>query len=103
MEAQASHERIPIVSPVTGALLHVLTLARSPRRVVEVGTAIGVSTLYIARALPSDGVVASFEIDEARHAAARSYLERADVMDRVELRLEDARTGLSSLDGPFDM
>jgi caffeoyl-CoA O-methyltransferase len=71
--------------------------------VLEVGTAIGVSTLYIARALPPGGTVVSFEIDEARHNAARDYLARAGVLDRVDLRLEDARTGLASLDGSFDM
>jgi predicted O-methyltransferase YrrM len=103
MEAQAARERIPVVVPATGALLHVLALATGARRVVEVGTAIGVSTLYIARALPSDGVVVSFEIDEARHSAARSYLDRAGVLDRADLRLEDARAGLASLQGPFDM
>ena len=103
MEAHGARDRIPIVVPATGALLRVLALARGARRVVEVGTAIGVSTLYIARALPPGATVVSFEIDEARHAAARAYLERAGLLDRVDLRLEDARTGLASLDGPFDM
>lgn len=103
MEAQAARERIPIVVPQTGALLHVLALARAARRVVEIGTAIGVSTLYIARALPADGTIVSFEIDEQRHAAARDYLERAGMLDRADLRLQDAREGLAALDGPFDM
>ena len=67
------------------------------------GTAIGFSTLYIARALPGDGVIVSFEIDETRHNAAREYLERAGLLARVDLRLQDARAGLESLEGPFDM
>jgi predicted O-methyltransferase YrrM len=103
MEAQASREGIPIVVPETGALLHVLALARGARRVVEVGTAIGVSTLYLARALPEDGMVVSFEIDAARHGAARDYLDRAGVLARTDLRLQDARAGLAALDGPFDL
>lgn len=103
MEAQATAERIPVVVPETGALLHVLALARGARRVIEVGTAIGVSTLYIARALPQDGTVVSFEIDEARHRAARDYLDRAGVLARADLRLQDAREGLSELSGPFEM
>jgi caffeoyl-CoA O-methyltransferase len=45
----------------------------------------------------------SFEVDPERHAAARRYLEQAGVIDRAELRLQDAREGLESLDGPFDM
>lgn len=103
MQAQGERERIPIVGPETGMLLHVLAAVGGATRVVEVGTAIGVSTLYLARALAPGGTVVSFEIDEARHAAAREYLGRAGVLDRADLRLEDARTGLGSLAGPFEM
>jgi caffeoyl-CoA O-methyltransferase len=103
MEAQAAREGIPVVFQDTGALLYVLARARGARRIVEVGTAIGVSTLYLARALPSDGEIVSFEIDEQRHLAARGYLERVGLEDRADLRLEDARTGLRSLEGPFDL
>src|SRR5260370_37431818 len=103
MEAQGERDRIPIVVPETGGLLHVLALACGARRVLEVGTAIGVSTLYLARALPEDGQILSFEIDQARHGAARDYLRRAGVLDRADLRLQDARAGLKELDGTFDM
>jgi predicted O-methyltransferase YrrM len=103
MEAHAARENVPVVVPETGILLHVLALARGARRVLEVGTAIGVSTLYLARAVPEDGLVVSFEIDERRHLSARDYLRRAGVLDRVDLRLQDARTGLQSLEGQFDM
>jgi predicted O-methyltransferase YrrM len=103
MEDQAGREGIPIVVPETGQLLHVLALACGARRVLEVGTAIGVSTLYLARALPSDGQIVSFEIDDARHEAARRYLEEAGVLERADLRLQDARDGLRELDGEFDM
>jgi predicted O-methyltransferase YrrM len=103
MEEHGAREHIPIVVPETGALLQTLALANGARRILEVGTAIGVSTLYLARALPADGLVVTFEIDQERQAAARSYLERARVLDRVDLRLEDARVGLATLDGSFDM
>jgi predicted O-methyltransferase YrrM len=55
MEAHADRDRVPVVEPETGQLLHVLAAARGARRIVEVGTAIGVSTLYMASALPEDG------------------------------------------------
>jgi predicted O-methyltransferase YrrM len=103
MEAQGAAEGIPIVVPETGALLHLLARACGARRVLEVGTAIGVSTLYLARALPEDGQVVSFEIDEARQSVARDYLERAGLLERVDLRLQDAREGLASLSGGFDL
>ena len=103
MEERGAREGIPIVVPETGALLHVLARICQAQRVLEVGTAIGVSTLYLARALPDDGKVVSFEIDEQRHAAARGYLERAGVLDRVDLRLQDAREGLEQLSDSFDL
>jgi predicted O-methyltransferase YrrM len=102
MEDHARRDGIPVVVPATGRLLQVLALACDARRAVEVGTAIGVSTLYIARGLSSGGQITSFEIDPDRHAAARDYLGRAGVSDRVDLRLQDAREGLESLSGPFD-
>ncbi len=103
MEAHAGCDGIPIVVPSTGQLLAVLVLASGARRIVEVGTAIGVSTLYMARALAAGGRIVSFEIDEQRHAAARDYLARAEVLDRVDLHLQDARAGLASLSGEFDL
>ncbi|MGZ4227657.1 MAG: O-methyltransferase [Solirubrobacteraceae bacterium] len=103
MEAQAEREWIPVVPPETGELLGLLARMRGAARVVEIGTAIGVSTLYLARALPADGRIVSFEIDPARHEAARNYLQRAGVLNRADLRLQDAREGLTSLEGPFDM
>jgi predicted O-methyltransferase YrrM len=103
MEEHAARDGIPIVVPQTGRLLQLLALACGARRIVEVGTAIGVSTLYMARALPPEGTIVSFEIDRERHDAARDYLERAGVADRCDLRLEDARRGLGQLEGGFDM
>lgn len=103
MEARGRREGIPIVVPETGQLLSVLALACRARRILEVGTAIGVSTLYLARALPDGGTVVSFEVDEERHRAARDYLGRAGVLDRADLRLQDARQGLAELNGTFDL
>jgi predicted O-methyltransferase YrrM len=102
MEEHAARDRIPVVVPETGALLHVLALTRGAERIVEVGTAIGVSTLYMARALPPEGKIVSFEVDEQRHAAAREYLTEAGVAEKADLRLQDARAGLAELDGQFD-
>jgi predicted O-methyltransferase YrrM len=104
MEQCAARDGIPIVVPQTGVLLHVLALACAARRIVEVGTAIGVSTLYLARALPADGKVVSFDIDSERQDAARAYLGRAGVADRCDLRLKDARDGLVELEaGAYDV
>jgi predicted O-methyltransferase YrrM len=102
MLAHGERDGIPIVYPETGLLLEVLVALCGARRVVEVGTAIGVSTFHIARALGEGGSVVSFEVDPGRHEAARGYLERAGLADRVDLRLQDGAEGLAELTGPFD-
>jgi predicted O-methyltransferase YrrM len=102
MQAHAERDGIPIVYPETGLMLEVLVALAGARTAVEVGTAIGVSTLHIARGLREGGTVTSFEVDAERHAAAREYLERADVRDRVDLRLADGAEGLAGLEGPVD-
>ena len=102
MIAHGERDNVPIVYPETGLLLEVLVALTGARRAVEVGTAIGVSTLHIARALQDGGSVTSFEVDAARHEAARGYLDRAGLSDRVDLRLKDGAEGLAELDGSFD-
>jgi caffeoyl-CoA O-methyltransferase len=107
MEAHARRDDIPVVEPQTGQLLQVLAHAIGARRVLEIGTAIGVSTLYLARALPPDGVVVTFEIDRGRQEAARGYLAEGGVGDRVDLRLEPGIDGIARLASerpePFDL
>jgi predicted O-methyltransferase YrrM len=103
MRAHGERDRVPIVDPETGLLLGLLARAAGARRVVEVGTAIGVSTLHLARAVGPGGLVVSFEIDPERHAAAAAYLTRAGVIDRTDLRLIDAAAGLRELEGSVDM
>ncbi len=102
MEDHARRDDIPVVVPTTGRLLEVLARATGSTRALEVGTAIGVSTLYIARGQGERGGIVSFEIDPERHSAARDYLTRAGVGDRAELRLQDAREGIAALQGSFD-
>lgn len=102
MESHGARDGIPIVVPSTGALLQILAMAHRTQRALEVGTAIGVSTLYIARGLAEGGQIVSFEIDAERHQAAREYLDRAGLSDRADLRLQDARKGLAELQPGFD-
>lgn len=100
MREHGARDGIPIVAPETGALLEVLAAAIGARRAVEVGTAIGVSTLHLAR---GGAHVTSFEVDPERHDAARRYLDQAGLGDRVDLRLADATAGLRALEPPFDL
>lgn len=103
MQERGHRDNVPILDAQAAALLHVLARAMGARRIVEVGTAIGVSTIHLARALPEDGELISFEIDRERHAAAQSYFARARLSAHVDLRLQDATEGLAQLAGPFDL
>ena len=81
---------IPIVSDDTGLLLDLLVRMHQPRHVVEFGTAIGYSTVFMARALASDALLTSFEIDPERHREATDNLSRAGVTATLQLQLGDA-------------
>ena len=101
MEEHADRDGIPIVHWETGRLLAVLCRVLDPV-VLEVGTAIGYSTLHMATELQR-GRVVTLERDPERAAQARDYLERGGVADRVEIVEGDALETLEGLDGPFDL
>jgi predicted O-methyltransferase YrrM len=101
MEALAERDRVPIVHWETGRLLAALCRALDPV-VLEVGTAIGYSTLHMAEQLER-GRVVTLEIDPGRAAQARDFLGRAGAADRVEIVEGDARETIGSLDGPFGL
>ena len=100
MEALAERDSIPIVSWETGRLLSALAAA-ADGRVLEVGTAIGYSTLHMAEALDAGSIV-TLERDPDRIAQARDFLDRGGVGDRVEIVEGDARETIGSLTGSFD-
>ena len=101
MEELAEREGIPIVHWEAGRLLATLCRALDPV-VLEVGTAIGYSTLHMAEQL-REGRVVTLERDPGRAAQARDFLGRAGVAERVELVEGDALETLPRLDGPFDL
>lgn len=83
-------EGVPIVNPASGRLLRVLVAATAPKRVVEIGTAIGFSTLWMASALPPGGRIDTIDPDRSRTDRARRYWLRAGVTDRVRVVNEPA-------------
>jgi predicted O-methyltransferase YrrM len=101
MEALAEREGIPIVHWEAGRFLATLCRALDPV-VLEVGTAIGYSTLHMAEQL-REGRVVTLERDPGRAAQARDYLGRAGVAERVELVEGDALETLPRLEGTFDL
>jgi caffeoyl-CoA O-methyltransferase len=102
MEERAARENIPISDPEVGKLLGILARTAGARRILEIGAAIGYGAIWLARGAP-EARVTSVDIDPERLAAARGYLERAGVADRVELIEGAALEVLHRLDGPFDL
>jgi predicted O-methyltransferase YrrM len=90
-------ERFRNVEPPTAELLGLLIRATGARRVLELGTSNGYSTIWLADAAEATGGgVVSVDIDPARTALARESLKRAGLASLVELRTEDAATTLAS-------
>jgi caffeoyl-CoA O-methyltransferase len=102
MEERAAREDIPISDPEVGKLLGILARTAGARLILEIGAAIGYGAIWLARGAP-EARVQSVDIDPERLAAARGYLERAGVADRVELIEGAALEVLHRLDGPFDL
>jgi predicted O-methyltransferase YrrM len=95
------------VSPNQGKLLHVLALTKGARRILEIGTLGGYSTICMARALPSGGRLVTLEVEPKHAEVAQANLERAGLDGMVELRLGPAAESLAKLHEeqvqPFDM
>jgi predicted O-methyltransferase YrrM len=95
------------VSPTQGKLLHLIARMTGARRVLEIGTLGGYSTIWLARALPAGGKVVTLEAVPAHAEVARANFVRAGVADRVELRLGQALDSLAALAdegaAPFDL
>ena len=92
-----------MVGHVEGAFLGFLVAMTNAKRVVEVGTFTGWSSIAMARALPPGGSIVTCDINDATTAVARRYAEEAGVADRIEYRLGPAVETLATLDGPFDL
>ena len=94
---------LPLVDAEVGALLRVLATAVSARRVLEIGTAIGYSGIWLAGALPPDGVLITIEMDPARAAVAREHFARAGLGARASVIVGDAQRMMAKVAGPFDL
>ncbi|WP_370943562.1 O-methyltransferase [Amycolatopsis sp. cg5] len=90
------------VAPNQGKLLHLLAKLAGARRILEVGTLGGYSTIWLARALPPGGELITLEFDPKHAEVARENLAAAGVGDRVDIRLGAAADTLPTLDGTFE-
>jgi caffeoyl-CoA O-methyltransferase len=102
--ARVGDERdLPLVDPEVGVLLRVLAKAVRAKRILEIGTAIGYSGIWLGGALPADGLLITMEMDEERARTARDNFARAGLAERVSVIVGDAQRMLAKVAGPFDL
>src|SRR3954447_1903174 len=94
---------LPLVDAEVGALLRVLAIGAGASRILEIGTAIGYSGIWLAGALPPGGMLITMEMNEERAREARENFARAGLAERVSVVVGDAQLKLAKVSGPFDL
>ena len=103
-ETEATRQdHVMMVGAVEGAFLSFLVFMTRAKRVLELGTFTGWSSIAMARALPPDGSIVTCDVNEETTAVARRYAEEAGVADRIDFRVGPGIETLAALDGPFDL
>jgi len=104
LENEAQAEQIPIVGPVVAQLLSILVQLQHAEIVVELGTATGYSTIFLANAcLQTKGRVISYETNPELAARAWKNIQEAGLEGVVEIRSENALSGMANFNDPVDM
>ncbi len=102
IEREARRARVPIIRPETGAFLRTMVAITRPRRILEVGTAVGYSALLMAQVMGEQGTITTIESYAPRILKAREHFLQAGLEDRITLIEGDAGKVLWQLSGPYD-
>jgi caffeoyl-CoA O-methyltransferase len=103
IEAEAARDDVPIVGPAVGRVLYQLATIGGAKKVFEMGSAIGYSTIWWARAVGEGGRVVYTDGDRKNADKARRYFERAGLSQRITVRVGDALEMLSEEKDPYDI
>jgi predicted O-methyltransferase YrrM len=102
--ARANEERkLPLVDAEVGALLRVLAMTAGATRILEIGTAVGYSGIWLAGGLRPGGMLLTLEKNQERADEARANFARAGFGDRVTVIVGDAGLKIAKVAGPFDL
>ncbi|MDR0925417.1 MAG: O-methyltransferase [Hungatella sp.] len=100
---KARQEGVPVIREETAVFLQTMIAAMRPKAILEVGTAVGYSTLLMAEAMPHDCHITTIEKYEKRIPEAKENFREAGEMERITLLEGDAQEILKGLTGPFDL
>lgn len=103
MERYAEEHRVPIIGPAVARLLALFAEVSGAKRIFEMGSAIGYSTIWLARAAGPKGKVHYTDGDPANAQRAREYFRRAGVAKRIDVQVGDALELLKKTSGKFDL
>ena len=98
LEEYATLNKVPIAEPETARLMSVLTKLVRPKKILEIGTAIGYSSIIMAQGLDADGKITTLEYDSKTAEIARENIKRAGLADKIQVIEADAKDYLSYLD-----
>ena len=103
IETLASNRGIPIIGPAVGRVLFLLARLTNARHVFEMGSAIGYSTIWLARGVGEKGVVYYTDTEQENAKRAASYFNKAGVSNQVKLLIGDAIQLIDTVEGDFDL
>jgi len=103
MESYAEEHHIPIIGPAVARMLALFVQVSGAKRIFEMGSAIGYSTIWLARAAGAKAKVIYTDGDAEKGRRAKEYFRRAGVAKRIEVRIGDAMALLKKAPGTFDL
>jgi caffeoyl-CoA O-methyltransferase len=103
MEDYAAEHRVPIIGPAVARMLALFVQVSGAKRIFEMGSAIGYSTIWLARAAGPKGKVTYTDGDPEKAHRAKEYFRRAGVAKRIDVRVGDALELLKKAPGKFDL
>ena len=103
IEGLASRLYLPIIGPSRGRVLSEAVRRYRPRRILEVGTLVGYSTILMGRELGEGSEVVTIEYDRDEAEQAKANIARAELVAKIQVLIGDALEILPTLEGSFDM
>ena len=103
IEQEALRDRVPIIRKEMQSFLKVLLMIKRPMRILEVGAAVGFSSILMSEYMPEGGHITTIENYDKRIPIARANFKRAGKEEQIDLIEGDALEVMHGLEGPYDL